>query len=73
MNVAVLSNGVEREIALDLDPEQETVATLAAAITGQAVDDRTGLLIDGRFVDGSTRIANAGLRQGAVLDRKSVV
>jgi S-DNA-T family DNA segregation ATPase FtsK/SpoIIIE len=67
MNVAVLSNGVEREIALDLDPEQETVATLAAAITGQAVDDRTGLLIDGRFVDGSTRIANAGLRQGAVL------
>jgi hypothetical protein len=29
MNVGVLFNGVEREIALDLDPEQETVATLA--------------------------------------------
>lgn len=67
MNIAVLSNGVEREIALDLDPDQETVATLVAAITGQAVDDRAGVLIDGRFVDGSTRIANAGLRQGALL------
>jgi S-DNA-T family DNA segregation ATPase FtsK/SpoIIIE len=67
MNVAVLSNGVEREIALDLDPDQETVAALVAAITGAALDDRTGLLVDGRFVDGSTRIANAGLRQGALL------
>ncbi len=67
MNVAVLFNGVEREIALDLDPEQETVATLAAAITGQPVDEQAGLLVDGRFVDGATRIANAGLRQGALI------
>ncbi|HKY76722.1 MAG TPA: FtsK/SpoIIIE domain-containing protein, partial [Acidimicrobiia bacterium] len=67
MNVAVLFNGVEREIALDLDPEQETVATLAAAITGRSVDEQAGLLIDGRFVDGATRIANAGMRQGALV------
>ena len=67
MNVAVLSNGVEREIALDLDPDRETIAALVAAVTGSAVDQRSGLLIDGRFVDGSTRIANSGLRQGSLI------
>lgn len=67
MNVAVLTDGIEREIALDCDPEQETVASLVAALTAQPVDERSGLLVDGRFVDGATTIANAGLRQGSLL------
>jgi DNA segregation ATPase FtsK/SpoIIIE, S-DNA-T family len=66
MHVAVLSNGTEREVTLDLDPEQETVASLAAAVTGSA-DGASGLLVDGRFVDGSTPLARAGLRQGSVI------
>ena len=65
MHVAVLSNGTEREVTLDLDPEQETVASLAAAVTGSA--DGAGLLVDGRFVDGATPLAQAGLRQGSVI------
>ena len=66
MHVAVLSNGTEREVTLDLDPEQETVASLAAAVTGSA-DGEAGMLVDGRFVDGSTPLAQAGLRQGSVI------
>src|SRR2546429_7655602 len=66
MHVAVLSNGTEREVTLELDPEQETVASLAAAVTGSA-EGEAGLLVDGRFVDGSTPVARAGLRQGSVI------
>ncbi|HMC80616.1 MAG TPA: FtsK/SpoIIIE domain-containing protein, partial [Acidimicrobiia bacterium] len=47
-------------------PEQETVASLAAAVTGSA-DGEAGMLVDGRFVDGSTPLAQAGLRQGSVI------
>ena len=67
MNVAVLSNGMEREVTLDLDPEQETVASLAAAVAGSA-NGAAGLLVDGRWVDGSTPLAQAGLRQGSVIE-----
>src|SRR5581483_8633026 len=66
MQVAVLSNGTEREVTLDLDPEEETVASLAAAVTGSS-NGAAGLLVDGRFVDGATPLAEAGLRQGSVI------
>ncbi|HVW31541.1 MAG TPA: hypothetical protein VHL53_03280, partial [Acidimicrobiia bacterium] len=67
MHVAVLWNGTEREIALDLDPDQETVASLADAVTGTG-GGHAGLLVDGRFVDGSTPLSRAGLRQGSVIE-----
>ncbi|MDQ1505540.1 MAG: segregation ATPase FtsK/SpoIIIE, family [Actinomycetota bacterium] len=69
MDVAVLSNGTVREVSLDLDPEQETIASLAAAITGSA--GGAGLLVDGRFFDASTPLAQAGLRHGSVIQPAS--
>ena len=69
MHVAVLSNGTVREVSLDLDPEQETIASLAAAVTGSA--GGAGLLVDGRFFDASTPLAQTGLRHGSVIQPAS--
>src|SRR5437016_14518995 len=65
MNVAVVTDGGERELTLDLDPEGGTVGDLMAAV---AVGDRwAGLLVDGRFVAAEICLATAGIRQGSVL------
>ena len=61
MNVAVLSNGVEREVALDLDPDQESVAALVAA------DHRCG----GRRSNGAPRRRPLRRRAHPNLERRA--
>jgi S-DNA-T family DNA segregation ATPase FtsK/SpoIIIE len=66
MNVAVVIDGVERELSLDLNHDQGSVGELVAALAG-AGSEEWGLLVDGRFVPPSSLLADAGLRQGSLL------
>ncbi|MGH2652233.1 MAG: FHA domain-containing protein, partial [Actinomycetota bacterium] len=67
MNVAVVIDGVERELNLDFNPDQGTVGELVAALGVNGSGD-WGLVVDGRFLAPSTLLSDSGLRQGSVLE-----
>lgn len=67
MNVAVVIDGVESEVTVDVEQAQGTVADLVAALTGRP-HGSDGVLVDGSFVAADTRLPDAGIRQGSVLE-----